>query len=168
MAQTTKYRIHIDVNSGAQQLVVCGSAFNRATDETDLMHAIDDFFKISHGLVDSLMQNTTSAPTTVLSIKPVDDSLSTPFKLVLPAHDAFTEAGPFIVNCQHPHGPIKAEHHDTYQHACKRFWIMMKAMVNFIAGCQSYQVRKDATPTENVVFFDTPMGVRLASLTVQM
>jgi len=46
-----------------------------------------------------------------------------------------------------------------------RFWSMMKAMMVTVARCNDYQLNMDPG---HVIYLDTPSGVRLASLTVQM
>eukprot|EP00966_Prymnesium_polylepis_P336723 7391719-Prymnesium_polylepis.2 len=161
------FRIMLNVNSGTQDLVVTGSTFNRATDDIYLQRAIDDFVNIAHGLVDSLMNNINSAPATVLSVKPMNTVLPTPFKLVLHAHEAFNENGDFVVTINHPGGsPIVT--HKTYRQACMHFWSMMRNFVQMVAAMEAYKVQQDAVPVDNLVCLDTPTGVRLASLNVQM
>ena len=162
------FRITVNINSGAQELVATGATFDRAIDETDLKHAIDDFNNMAHGLVDSLMNNINAAPTTVLSIKPVDASLPTPFKLILHTHEGFDKNGSFAVAVNPPCGPL-LEYHKSFRQACMTFWRMMEAMIMRVAGCNNYQLNMSpGPPVENVIYLDTPSGVRLASLTVQM
>jgi hypothetical protein len=166
--QQAMFHIAISVNSGAQELIVTGAAFDRAIDETVLIHAIDNFAKVAHGLVDSLMNNSNAAPTTVLSIKPIDVSLPTPFKLILHAHEAFDENGSFVV-AVNPPSSSPEEEYMSFRQACMRFWSMMKAVMVTVARCNNYQLNMDpGPPVENVIYLDTPSGVRLASLTVQM
>ena len=166
--QQAMFHIAISVNSGAQELIVGGRAFGRAMKETVLIHAIDNFTEVAHGFVDSLMNDSNAAPTTVLSIKPIDVSLPTPFKLVLHAHEAFDENGSFTVAVKPPSSSPEEEYM-PFRQACMQFWSMMKAMVAAVARCNNYQLNLDpGPPVENVIYLDTPSGVRLASLTVQM
>ena len=46
---------------------------------------------------------------------------------------------------------------------------MMTAMVVSVTRCNTYHLSMDpGPPIEDVIYLDSPMGLRLASLTVQM
>ena len=166
-----RFCITISTSSGAQELTVVGGTPAEhpfSTEEADLKHSVEKFTNIAHGLVDSLMKNTNAAPTTVLSIKPTDPSWPTPFKLILHAHEAFEENGSFVVTTPQASRPSDEEH-KSFRQACMQFWTMMTAMVVSVTRCNTYHLSMDpGPPIENVIYLDSPMGLRLASLTVQM
>ena len=165
--QRSQPMFRILVTTVINELVVTGGEFGRDTDETALRNAIQDFLMVAQGLLDALMYTTDTLPTTLLSVAPVDSNRPTPFKLILHEHDAFEQSGLFVVGMAQTERPA-VEQRRPYREACMLFWACLKALTECIGQSVNYRARRFVPVQHNVAYLDTPSGVRLASLSVQM